>query len=140
MEAIVKALQLRQNVQLPAGRPREAAEPGGEPGKGAGNGDGDLVYRCYHQGCDKVFKSLRNLTNHQKTHDGGRGGERSPTETRRRKYPCPFPGCQKVFLTSYGLSKHRLSHEKNRELQKCPYGDGKTFRTKEVGAEGRAHA
>ena len=76
MEAIIKALQLRQNVQLPAGRVRESGtaggEPGGEPGgKSAGNGDGDLVYRCYHQGCDKVFKSLRNLTNHQKTHDGG---------------------------------------------------------------------
>ena len=72
MEAIIKALQLRQNVQLPAGRARESGTAGGEPGgKSAGNGDGDLVYRCYHQGCDKVFKSLRNLTNHQKTHDGG---------------------------------------------------------------------
>ncbi|KAK8791674.1 hypothetical protein WA588_001985 [Blastocystis sp. NMH] len=121
VEAIIKALQLRQNVQLPAGRVRESGTAGGEPGgKSAGNGDGDLVYRCYHQGCDKVFKSLRNLTNHQKTHD----------ESRRRKYPCPFPGCQKVFLTSYGLSKHRLSHEKNRELQKCSRCE-KTFQTKE---------
>lgn len=140
MEAIIKALQQRQSMQLPSVKTRETVLPPVEVGGksvAAANDDGDMVYRCYHPGCNKVFKSLRNLTNHRKIHDGERGAKDSSAETQRRKYPCTFPGCTKVFLTSFGLSKHRRSHEKNQTLHVCPQCS-KEFKTKEVESGGRS--
>lgn len=84
--------------------------------------DQDLVFKCYYPNCGKVFKSLRNLNNHRKTHD----------EMRQPSHPCTFPGCTKTYLTSYGLSKHMHSHE-NRTVEyvcnQCK--EGRVFKTKE---------
>ena len=75
-----------------------------------------LPYVCHYEGCEKRFKSKRNLVYHLGTHEPDR-------------YPCTFPGCVERFSHEQKRMVHyKRKHVHSSQWVECKHpGCGKRF-------------
>ncbi|KAI8904409.1 hypothetical protein EDD86DRAFT_213350 [Gorgonomyces haynaldii] len=76
---------------------------------------GERVFSCTFENCNKTFTQLAHLRIHQRKHTG------------ERPYVCSWPGCAKSFTQLGNLKTHERKHTGERPF-KCSFeGCGKAF-------------
>ena len=75
--------------------------------------------KCLEMGCEKIFRSVASLIEHQK---------RAHTSTGERSWFCGLGGCQKIFFDRSALNEHRYSkHPELEEFQPVDMGYEKSY-------------
>ena len=90
------------------------------------------VFKCWHNGCDKVKHSETKAMNHLYIHKVNEKFEENPNE--KLKYSCDWPGCDYKGKSEHRIREHKTAiHylEDTTRILACSHpGCGKKFKTK----------